>query len=348
MSTLKQRIKAFSELGLLFDDFLKNNDKSEYKNWVNSLKTTVSNAYKFNNWFEKKNILLSLESWKNELNEKNITDWTSKYQIDDYSNKTVAIIMAGNIPLVGFHDFLCASLLNFNCIIKMSSDDKILFPFIIKFLNHIIPGFEKKNKLTEKKLTDFDAVIATGSDSSFKYFNYYFEKYPSILRKNRHSIAVLNGKESNNELDLLSNDIFQYFGMGCRSVSKIFVPKEYSFDPLFKSFFKYKYVMNNNRYMNNYDYNKAVFLMSNFKFVENGFKILKEDKKLGSPIACLFYENYNNIEEIKNYIKTNSQNLQCIVTNISLKNKVDFGSTQKPKLNDYADNIDTVKFLLKI
>jgi hypothetical protein len=256
--------------------------------------------------------------------------------------------MAGNIPLVGFHDFICAKILNYKCLIKMSSDDKILLPVVIDFLDFILPGFKKNIEFTNKPLKKFDGVIATGSNSSFKYFEYYFKKYPKILRKTRHSIAVLDGNESKENLIDLGNDIFNYFGMGCRSVSKIFVPKNYNFDLLFESLFEFKEVIKNNRYANNYDYNKAVYLMGEKKITENGFLILKKDKNLGSPIACLFYDTYNSIKEIEKYIDNNSEYLQCIVSNFKLSNSIPLGSSQKPKIYDYADKIDTLNFLLKM
>ena len=348
MVTLSKRINVFHQLGNLFKDICEKNDNSQYTYWVDLFNKKVLESFHHNNWFDKKNIYLSLRTWSLLLREKKISEWILKYDQKDCSKSTVAIIMAGNIPLVGFHDFLCASLLNFKIIIKMSSDDKVLLPSIIDFIETLLPGYKKNIKFSNRNLKNFDCIIATGNDNSFKYFKYYFNKYPSILRKNRHSIAVLSGDETKEELDLLSNDIFNYYGLGCRSISKILVPKNYSFDNLFRSFLKHKYVMENNRYMNNYDYNKAVYLMSDLNFLENGFKILKKDKKIGSPIACLFYENYDDIKMAKNYIENNLHKIQCVATNFDLKNKVLFGSTQNPKLNDYADNINTIDFLLKI
>ena len=225
---------------------------------------------------------------------------------------------------------------------------KALLPIVVDFLEFISPGFKNNIEFINKPLKNFEGVIATGSNSSFKHFEYYFKRYPKLLRKNRHSIAVLNGNESKENLIDLGNDIFNYFGMGCRSVSKIFVPKNYSFDLLFESLFEFKDIIKHNRYANNYDYNKAIYLMSEQKFIENGFLILKKENKLGSPIACLFYETYNSIKEIEKYIKINSDSLQCIVANYTLYNSIPFGSSQNPKIDDYADNIDTLNFLLKI
>ena len=256
--------------------------------------------------------------------------------------------MAGNIPAVGFHDLLCSLLLNFNCIVKLSSDDKLLIPFIVKFLESRNNNLKSKVIFESETLKNFDGVIATGNNNSHRYFDYYFSKYPTILRKTRHSIAVLDGNESDTDLSELSNDIFNYFGLGCRSVSKVFIPRGYDLDLLFNAFFRHKGVVNHNKYVNNFDYNKAVYLMSKQKFIENGFIILKEDPKLGSPIGCLFYEFYDNNEEITELIKNNSKSIQCVASNMNFDTNIKFGQAQCPNISDYADNNDTIKFLLKI
>ena len=348
MTTIDQRIEAFHKLGELFYDISSKKENSKYKKWITVFNKKINEAYQYNKWFTTENCLLSFKNWSKELTTLKLSKWLNNYELKNCSKKTIVIIMAGNIPLVGFHDFICAKILNYKCLIKMSSDDKILLPIVIDFLDFILPGFKKNIEFTNKPLKKFDGVIATGSNSSFKYFEYYFKKYPKILRKTRHSIAVLDGNESKENLIDLGNDIFNYFGMGCRSVSKIFVPKNYSFDLLFESLFQFKEIIKHNRYANNYDYNKAVYLMSEEKFTENGFLILKKDKKLGSPISCLFYEIYNSTKEIKKYVDKNSESLQCIVSNSNFSNSIPFGSSQKPKIEDYADNIDTVNFLLKM
>ena len=211
-----------------------------------------------------------------------------------------------------------------------------------------MPGIKNKVEFTTNPIKDFSGVIATGSNSSFKYFEYYFGNYPNVLRKTRHSIAVLDSNESEEDLKNLGNDIFNYFGMGCRSVSKLLVPKGYDFDLLFNALFKFKDIINHNKYVNNYDYNKAVYLMSEQKFIENGFVILKEDEKLGSPIGCLFFEYYENSKDLNTYISNIKDSLQCVVSNLNIPNSTSFGSSQKPKIDDYADNINTLDFLLKI
>jgi len=188
-------------------------------------------------------------------------------------------------------------------------------------------------------------VIATGSNNTARYFDYYFGKYPHIIRQNRNSVAILTGKESSKDLELLGEDIFRYFGLGCRSVSKIFVPKNYDFDKLFKAIYPYKDIINYKKYQNNYDYNKAVYLMSQFKLIENGFLMLKEDRSYASPIASLFYEYYENSDQLTQKLTVEKEAIQCIVGNQAIENIVPFGETQKPQLWDYADGVDTLDFL---
>ena len=345
---LKERIQAFSDLGILFRENSSSQKIKTFQKWDSELNKLLKDSYQHNSWFIENNLKLSLKNWSAELNKKNIENWLENYKIELKSSKTVAIIMAGNVPIVGFHDLMCSLILGFKCIVKLSSDDKILIPLIVKFIQSRFDGFKEKVFFESNILKNFDAVIATGSNNSHKYFEYYFGKYPNLLRKTRHSVAVLNGNESNSELAMLSNDVFDYFGLGCRSVSKIFIPKGYDLDLLFNAFYNKRFVIDHNKYANNYDYNKAVYLMSEEKFYDNGFVILKEEKKLGSPIACVYFEYYDDLVQVKNIIKINNQNIQCVVSNEKIFNGISFGTTQCPKLGDYADNVDTLKFLLKI
>ena len=345
---LKERIQAFSDLGILFRENSSSQKIKTFQKWDSELNKLLKDSYQYNSWFTENNLKLSLKNWSAELNKKNIENWLENYKIELKSSKTVAIIMAGNVPIVGFHDLMCSLILGFKCIVKLSSDDKILIPLIVKFIQSRFDGFKEKVFFESNILKNFDAVIATGSNNSHKYFEYYFGKYPNLLRKTRHSVAVLNGNESDSELAMLSNDVFDYFGLGCRSVSKIFIPKGYDLDLLFNAFYMKRFVIDHNKYANNYDYNKAVYLMSEEKFYDNGFVILKEEKKLGSPIACVYFEYYDDLVQVQNIIKINNQNIQCVVSNEKIFNGISFGTTQCPKLSDYADNVDTLKFLLKI
>jgi hypothetical protein len=255
--------------------------------------------------------------------------------------------MAGNIPLVGFHDFISVLISGNKILVKQSSNDQKLLPIIAEYLVQLEPGFASKIEFTPDRLINFDAVIATGSNNTARYFEYYFKDKPSIIRKNRNSVAVLTGNESESELKLLSEDIFRYFGLGCRNVSKLYVPKDYNFDPFFKAILPWADLMKHAKYANNYDYNKAVYLMSEFKLLENGFLMLKGDNSFGSPIATLFYEVYEDLENLKKTLEANKENLQCIVSNNVLQSEIEFGQTQHPRLWDYADNVNTLDFLKK-
>ncbi len=351
---LSQRINAFSALGDFFSQFSTEKIENKFDTKNNQLffdvfKMQIDRAQEFNGWFNKVNVLKALESWTEALTEENLLKWTSEYDFSKIQEpKTVAVIMAGNIPLVGFHDFLCVLIAGHHITVKLSSNDKHFLPLIAKFLEYSEEGFKGKIAFTEAGLENYDAVIATGSNNTARYFEHYFGKGPNIIRKSRNSVAILNGNESHEELELLGDDIFQYFGLGCRSVSKLYVPKGYNFEPLFKALFKFKDIINYKKYENNYDYNKAVYLMSLFKIRENGFVMLKEDENYASPIATVFYEFYENLDLLKNLLKADSEKIQCIVSNENVVDFVKFGQTQHPKLWDYADNIDSIEFLLNI
>lgn len=350
MSNLIQRIEAFNQLGLFLSQFTQtgiqkkegvlNNDL-----FFDAFKMQVERAKDFNGWFTIDNVLFSCEGWANNLVTDKLKDFSKNYPFNSSESKTIAIVMAGNIPLVGFHDFLSVLLSGASVLIKQSSNDKHLLPILAKYLEYVEPSFKGKITFTEEKLEGFDAVIATGSDNTARYFDYYFGKYPSIIRKNRNSVAVLTGEETTEELEGLADDIFRYFGLGCRSVSKLFVPKNYDFDKLFNAVYKYKDIIYNAKYANNYDYNKAVYLMSLFDLLENGFLMLKEDKSYASPIASIFYEYYNDKENLKDRLKNDQDKIQCIVANGWLSNEIHFGKTQEPQLTDFADGINTLEFI---
>ncbi len=348
--TLENRISAFIKLGDFLSQFsVEGIEKKEnilYNDvFFDIFKTQIKRAKEYNGWFTDENILFSLENWGKLLSKATLEKWISTYTFPEKTAKTIAIIMAGNIPLVGFHDFLSVLISGNNVLAKLSSNDNHFLPLIAKYLEHVEPNFKGTISFSDKELKDFDAVIATGSDNTARYFEYYFGKYPSIIRKNRNSVAILTGNETEEELDVFGEDVFRYFGLGCRNVSKIFTPNDYDFDKLFKAFFKYGDIINYNKYQNNYDYNKAVYLMSLFKLQENGFLMLKEDVSYSSPIATLFYEYYNSEEKLLQKLKEDTDKIQCIVGNSNIKNGVNFGETQTPKLWDYADDIDTINFI---
>ncbi len=350
---LQQRINAFVKLGDFLSQFSRNAiEKKDFveKNelFFDGFKHQIKLAKEHNGWFTKENICYALESWTKALTSENIKHWLNRYDIKKVETKTVAIIMAGNIPLVGFHDFLSVLISGHKVLVKQSSNDKHLLPYLAKYLEIVEPSFKGNIKFTEDKLDNFDAVIATGSNNTARYFEYYFKDKPSIIRKNRNSVAVLQGNETQEQLEALSEDIFRYYGLGCRNVSKLYVPKQYNFDSFFNAIYKWHPIIHEAKYANNYDYNKAVYLMSEFDMLENGFLMLKENESFASPIATVFYEYYENTDLLKSKLNNLSENIQCIVSQDFTDNEVAFGQTQTPQLLDYADGVDTVEFLLKI
>ena len=302
-----------------------------------------------NSWFTRANVIFAFKSWSDALSENNVKQWLSQYQLPQTTSpKKILIIMAGNLPLVGLHDLLCVLITGHKAIVKLSSNDCVLLPYLITQMKTFAPEWTEAVTFTDDKVTEYDAVIATGSDNTARYFEYYFGKKPHIIRKNRHSVAVLTGKETPEELFALGKDIFLYYGLGCRSISKLFVPKGYDFNLLFQAIYPYKDIIQEQKYANNYDYNKAVYLMSLFQLLENGFLLLKEDEHYGSPIATLFYEYYTDVDSLKEKLTTDAEKIQCVVAHNFTTEEVAFGETQTPQLWDYADGVDTLNFLLKL
>ncbi|HET8808759.1 MAG TPA: acyl-CoA reductase [Flavobacteriaceae bacterium] len=351
---LEIRKRAFVELGRFLSLFSSENpelslwSKSQQKIYFSLLEKTEQ-AVHHNGWFTKENVLFTFENWSNALSKDNLEQWLSNYDFPNSPTpKTVGIVMAGNIPLVGFHDFLSVLLSGHKVLVKQSSNDRLLLPLLAEFLINENPKFADRIKFTDGKLENFDAVIATGSNNTARYFEHYFSAKPSIIRKNRNSVAVLSGKETTEELTALGEDIFRYFGLGCRNVSKLYVPEKYAFDLFFKAIYNWHSIVNHAKYANNYDYNKAVYLMSDFKILDNGFLLLKEDSGFGSPIATVFYETYSDLKHLNDQLKKNKAELQCVVSNGTVENNVEFGKTQQPQLWDYADGVDTLDFLIKL
>ena len=351
--TVEKRIEAFVKLGEFLSQFqpegIKRNDAVVMNDmFFDAFNLQIKRASEFNGWFTIENVLVAFSKWSNILNQSNLNKWISSYDLSKINKKKVGVIMAGNIPLVGFHDFLVVLISGHELVAKQSSSDSYFLPLIAKYLEYVAPEFKGKINFTEEKLMDFDAVIATGSNNTARYFDHYFGKYPNIIRRNRNSVAILTGKESQKELKSLGEDIFRYFGLGCRSVSKIFVPKGYDFDQLFTAIYAYKDVLNYDKYINNYDYNKAVYLMSQFKLLENGFLMLKEDKSYASPIATLFFEYYDDQIALEQKLLKDQDSIQCLVGKSDRLSMVPFGETQNPQLWDYADDVDTLSFLEKL
>lgn len=299
-------------------------------------------AYLRNNWFTPEFVDLALKNIAASFLQKDkLEKWAAHYHLDDnITPKKVGIVMAGNLPLVGFHDFLCCFIAGHKSLIKLSSKDEVL-------LKHLIEKMQSINNDTSsvvafaEQLKHCDAYIATGSDNSARYFEYYFGKYPGIIRKNRTSVAVLDGNETAADLLNLADDIHQYFGLGCRSVTKIYVPQGYDFVPLLEALKKYHHFFEHHKYRNNYDYQLAIYIMNNLYYMTNDSIVLVENKNLFSPIGTLYYEFYSDIESVKISL-TENQQVQAIIG----KNFISFGRSQQPSLMDYADGADTMQFLL--
>ncbi len=327
------KIKALSALGT----YLLNGDEE--------LRKTIISAKNKNAWFTEDQVENAVIATGRLLNEENLNRWIENHQFN--SSKKIGLTLAGNIPLVGFHDILAVLISGNIALIKLSGSDDILIPFILKKLIQIEPLFKEQIQIIDK-LSDFDAVIATGSNNTSRYFEYYFSNVPHIIRKNRNSVAVLNGKESNDDLKALGRDILDYFGLGCRNVSKIYVPKNYSFIPFFEAIQEYHSIINHHKYSNNYDYNKSIFLVNKVEHLDNGFLLVAKNESLSSPLSVVFYEEYENLSEVQKTLEEKQENIQVVVSksirDIPLATTF-FGNSQQPNLWDYADGIDTLKFL---
>lgn len=354
--TIRQRKEKFISLGRFLAQFGPEGNKKEEDipnndPFFERLEQQINAAVHHNGWFTRENIVFALQQWSQALTAENLDKWLAPYNLRENHPKAVGIIMAGNIPMVGFHDFLSVLISGNKVKVKQSSNDKLLLPVLADYLIalapkwkdyiHFIPGKDQGGKLE-----NYDAVIATGSNNTARYFEYYFAGRPSIIRKNRNSVAVLTGNETKEELSRLGEDIFRYYGLGCRNVSKLYVPEGYSFEHFFRAIYPWNPIINQAKYANNYDYNKAVYLMSLFKLQENGFLILKEDTSFSSPIATLFYQTYSDLSALREELHSQQDAIQCVVARDVHEKEIPFGKTQHPGLGDYADNVDTMEFLL--
>ena len=369
MILLNRRKQAFSKLGeylrlvseLSIDNTriedLFENFKQEDINTIQAIHEQVLNYIEYsthtNPWFIQDFLLSSIKAIGESLSAEKLDKWLKKYENEisaNKSSKTIGVVMAGNLPLVGFHDYLSVLISGNRILAKLSQDDNKLLPLLHQILVLIEPEFKNQALFTQEKLSDFDAIIATGSDNTARYFEYYFGKYPNIIRKNRNGVAVLNGEESAIELEALADDIFMYFGLGCRSVSKLFVPRGYDFKTLFSAFKKYEHLAHHSKYANNYDYNKSIFLINKIKFQDTGFVLLKEDTLFSSPISVLYFEFYDKKEDLNRWMESQRDKIQCLLSNEAFENfdHFPFGKAQQPELWDYADGIDTLQFILSL
>ncbi len=321
----------------------------EANSWLDDeLSAIIRKAGHMNGWFTEENILRSIEAiCENYLDEKKIRQWVGAYPAwpeNPQQPKSIGLTMAGNLPLVGFHDLLCVLMSGHKAVVKLSSKDAVLLPYLLQILFTIEPQFEKQVEYGEM-LKGCHAYIATGSDNSARYFEYYFGKYPHIIRKNRNSLAILTGSETDEVLLALGQDVFSYFGLGCRNVSKLLVPPGYEFDRLLKIWEHFDYLANHHKYKSNFDYQLTLLLMNRVPYQSNAVVLLTENTGLHSPISVLYYEKLNHEEILKRIeLAETTGTLQCIVG----QNQLSFGSTQSPQLWDYADGIDTLKWLLSL
>lgn len=331
---LSDRIAAFSSLG-----------KRLHSLSTEEIKELSAKAQTQNGWFTERNVSNALEGLAYMLDEQKLTEWANRYAIGEAIPKIVGIVMAGNIPMVGFHDLLCVLISGHYAAIKPSSDDGILTQAIIDWLLEIEPRFKKNLELREK-LTNIDAVIATGSDNTSRYFEYYFKDIPHIIRKNRTSVAILTGDESAEDLQQLGVDIFSYFGLGCRNVSKIFTPKGYDLTKVFPHWEPYTDLVHHHKYRNNYDYYKSIYLVNKTPHLDTGFLLTVSTDEMVSPISVLYHQEYEDLSQLEQVLDTYEDKIQCKVG--SNRPLIPFGKAQRPELWDYADNIDVVQFLTQL
>jgi hypothetical protein len=300
-------------------------------------------AFLENKWFTNESVKNALEGISFMLQEDKLREWIAKYDLTAELPKIVGIVMAGNIPLVGFNDLLSVLLSGHFAAIKPSSNDHFLTSKLISWITEIDPRF-KKNIEVRERLTNLDAVIATGSDNTARYFEYYFKDIPHIIRKNRTSVSILTGKESEEELSMLGEDVFSYFGLGCRNVSKVFTPQGFDLATVFPHFQPFENIINHDKYRNNYDYHKSIYLVNKTPHLDTGFLLTVSTDDLVSPITVLYHQEYDSNETLEKVLETQKSKIQCIVG----KDYVPFGKAQRPELWNYADDIDTLNFLSTI
>ncbi len=308
-------------------------------------------AEKENPWFTQDSISSALVSIGESLMEEKIEQWIEPYQHQIQKNEkicNIAVVMAGNIPAVGFHDFLCVLISGNKLIAKLSSQDRRLISAMAEILKSLDPEWRKYIHFSENTISDFQKIIATGTNHTIRHYTYYFKQYPYLFRHNRNSVAVLNGRETSVQLEALAGDMLKYFGLGCRNVSKLFVPRGYDFKALMTALEPYRYYIGHNKYMNNYNYNKSIFNLNQIPFEDTGFLLFTHTVQLKSNIGVIYYEEYIDNQILKNKILEEKEFIQCVVcTPGTGLNGIPPGQSQKPDLWDYADSIDTMNFILQ-
>jgi hypothetical protein len=342
----KSRVAAFDQLGTIMSSLGKGEDwpgfeiglsESEYAEFNELIRSVRA----YNGWFTEEMVRKSLGAWGGVLNTDKLTTWLARYP-EQAKSRNIGIVMAGNIPLVGFHDLLSVLIVGNKAQVKLSSDDNMLIPKLMNALVQLAPHMADKVEFKADKLTEYDAVIATGSNNTARYFEHYFKHVPHLIRKNRTSVAILDENTSDEDIQALGGDIFDYYGLGCRNISKMYVPESFNLDRFFEAIYGRSEVVNHNKYANNYDYNKAVWLLNQEQLLDNGFVLLKEDSSLFAPTASIYYERYKDESSLRNELSSKADEIQCVVSS----KDIPFGKAQEPELWDYADGADTMKFLL--
>jgi hypothetical protein len=346
--------KAFYRLGNFLRCMTGEDDCQELaaieQTFIPDFKTLLNELAHSNPWFDPLHVKTAMRAIGLMLKEEAIEHWLAPYQLPGTSSpKNVLVLMAGNLPAVGFHDLMCVLLSGHRLTAKLSADDNKILPWMVKFLNAVNPGLNEMISFSDSICSGFDAVIATGSTFSSRYFQAYFGNYPHIIRKSMTGVAILDGQESEENLGGLADDIFLYYGRGCRNVSMILVPEGYQFEHLFKAFEKYHHFAYHNKYFNNYEYQKAVMLVNGTPHLDNGVILLTMSRVLHTPLGVLHYLNYKNTAEISDFIYRNAGEIQCIAgNNQAWQQSVEFGKTQFPGPAIYADQADTIKFLISL
>lgn len=301
-------------------------------------------AYQRNGWFDAANLDQALIGLRSMLALEKLNEWVGRYELKVEEPRSVGIVMAGNLPLVGMHDLVCVLVAGHKVVLKLSGDDETLMPAALELLKGISPEMAELVSITNGTLPKTDAVMATGSENTARYFEHYFKDRPHVIRKGRNGLAVLDGSETVEELNALGKDIFQFHGLGCRNISKLLIPADFDKQRIFEALVDYGYVIDHNKYANNYNYNRTIYLMNEDDFFDNGFLLLKPDPAMASPVATLHYETYSSNDQLLDLIKGHDGQIQCLVGH----GNVPFGHSQLPELWDYADGVDTLAFLADI